>query len=181
MLNEKLILQEIRNGNERVFESIFHSNYHSLVRFANSFLLDINSSEDIVQGVFSNIWENADSIQFKSITAYLYQATKNSCLNHLRSLQIRDKHEILYLEAIINTVSDFQKNSELLDSVKKALANLPEQMYEVFYKKYFQELSVKEIADEMSLSESTVKVQLHRGRNTIRKKIKSSTGIYLFL
>ncbi len=171
MLSDNLLIKEIKNKNSRVFESLFHGYYQGLVKFANQFVLDINAAEDIVQGVYTYLWENSEKIKFKkSVQAYLYQATKNSCLNHLRSLKIRDKHQLLYLEAILKTEEHrVLSDMEMVDDIKKVLHKLPQQMYKVFCKKYFQELSVKEIAKEMSLSENTIKVHLHKGRHIIRK------------
>lgn len=181
MLNEKLILKEIRNGNKHVFEKLFHKHYHSLVKFANHFLLDRGASEDIVQGVFLYLWENSEKLQIKSsVKAYLFEATKNSCLNHLKALKIKDKHQIIYLEALLNTSDkDTQHDSELIEKIKSILEKLPQQMQQVFYKKYFDELTIKEIAKELNLSENTVKVQLHRGRHSVRQMLDFATGIFL--
>lgn len=182
MRNDKLIIRKIRDGNHQVFENIFHKHYDSLVRFANRFLLDVKASEDVVQAVFIYLWENSASIDLKkSIQSYLYQAVKNSCLNQLRSLKLKDKHELLYLEAVLNANDNsLLDNSEIITEIKKALSKLPPQTYQVFYKKYFQELSVKEIAQELSISPNTVKVQLHKGRISVREYLDVATS-YFFI
>ncbi len=174
MRTDKLIFSEIRNGNNLIFEKVFHEHYNALVNFANQFLLDTNASEDVVQGAFIYLWENAKNIHLeKSIKAYLFRAVKNSCLNQLRALKIKDKHELLYLDSMMKLMDDEQRqDDEVLNNIKAALIKLPEQMSRVFHKKYLQELSIKEIAKEMSISENTVKVQLHKGRHSIRKILK---------
>ncbi len=181
MLDDKVILNEIRKGNPKVFEKVFHEYYDILVRFANQFLLDNKASDDIVQGIFIYFWENSESIQIKSsIKAYLYQAVRNGCLNQLRALKIRDKHELLYLEAILDSSDqDWMNELEIVEGIKQALLQLPKQMYRIFYKKYFEEQSIKEIAEEMSLSESTIKVQLFRGRKTLRQILEMATSFII--
>lgn len=180
MRTDKLISSEIRNGNNLIFEKVFHKHYNALVNFANQFLLDTNASEDVVQGTFIYLWENSEHIHLeKSIKAYLFRAVKNSCLNQLRALKIRDKHELLYLDAIMNSIDDeLRHDEEILKDIKAALLKLPKQMYRVFHKKYFQELSIKEIAKEMSISENTVKVQLHKGRLNIRGILKMANSYF---
>ncbi len=182
MRSEKLLVKEIRKGNNLIYEKIFHEHYNALVSFANQFLLDSKAAEDAVQGVFIYFWENSDSIQLeKSIKSYLYQAVKNSCLNQLRALKIKDKHELLYLEAVMATSDNhLLEDDDLIQDIKSALSKLPDQMYRVFHKKYLEELSIKEIAREMSISENTVKVQLHKGRHTIRKMLEVATGYFFF-
>ncbi len=52
---------------------------------------------------------------------------------------------------------------------------LPEKMQMVFEKKYYNQLSVKEIAHEMSLSINTVKIHLHKSRHPVRKCLECAT------
>ena len=99
---DRLLISEIKKGNQSVFEKLYHQYYEALVQFANQFLLSKSVSEDVVQGVFIYVWENAAKINLKkSIRSYLYQAVKNSCLNQLQAIKIQDKHQILYIEAIL--------------------------------------------------------------------------------
>ena len=179
---EKLIINEIRKGNRSVYKSIFHKHYDILVSFANQFLCNHDSSKDVVQGVFIYLWENSHKLKIeKSLKSYLYQSVKNSCLNHLRSIKIKDKHRLLYLEALINTNdTDVLEDSCLVDDIESALNELPKEMYAIIVKKYFLEQSIKEIAQEMTLSENTVKVQLFNGRNKIRKIIELKSGCFFF-
>ncbi|MCL3781355.1 RNA polymerase sigma-70 factor [Prolixibacteraceae bacterium JC049] len=183
LLEEKLLLNEIRRKNSDVYEKIFNKHYEILVNFAIQFVANAAIAEDVVQSVFIYVWENSSSIKIeKSIKAYLFQAVKNGCLNHIRSLKIRDKHELLYLEALLDLNNDeILSDSDVMQDIKRALDELPEQMHEIFCKKYFADKSIKEIAQELSLSENTIKVQLHNGRNKVREQLKKSTGIYFFL
>ena len=180
---DKLLINEIKQGNQAVFEKLFHQYYGHLSHFANQYLLNKDASEDIVQGVFIYLWENSDDIQIeKSIRSYLFQSVKNRCLNHLRSLKIWDKHQVLYLEALLSTYEEnIDAESGILAEIKKALQLLPEQMNEVFCKKYIEELSIKEIASDLSISENTVKVQLFKGRNKIRELLVNTVGCHFFL
>lgn len=121
-------------------EKIFHKHYNALVHFADQFLLDTKASEDIVQGTFIYLWENSEHIHHeKSIKAYLFRAVKNNCLNQLRALKIKDKHELLYLDAIMNSIDDeLRHDKEILMDIKAALSKLRKQVYQVFQRKYFQ-------------------------------------------
>ena len=177
---DRLLVVEIENGNQSVFEKLYHEYYTILVEFANKFLLNQGASEDVVQGVFVYFWENAKKIKLeKSIRSYLYQSVKNSCLNQLRAIHIRDKHQILYIEAILASNDDsILEDSELVIEIKKALAQLPLQMSDIFKRKYLSDMRIKDIASELSLSENTVKVQLFKARNRIRELLSETTGCY---
>ena len=53
-----------------------------------------------------------------------------------------------------------------------AVAELPKKYRTVIYLYYYEEMSVREIAETLAASEGTVKSQLHRGRELLRKKLK---------
>ncbi|WP_167619350.1 RNA polymerase sigma-70 factor [Maribellus sediminis] len=176
-LNERLIVVHLKNKNHEVFEMVFNKHYEALVKFACHYLIDLNAAKDATQAVFIYLWEHCDELNIKtSVRSYLYQAVKNQCLNQLRFFKIRDKHELLYLEAILESDDkEYLQENELLNSIKTAVSKLPEKMQMVFERKYYNQLSVKEIAHEMSLSINTVKVHLHKSRNVVRKSFECAT------
>ena len=178
MLNENYIVSRLRQKDEYIFELLFIKYRNSLVRFANYIVYDIAAAEDIVQGVFVYLWENSKHIVINSsISSYLFRSVKNKCLNHLRDLKIRDKHQLVYLEAILElSKEDDSIDDEIVDEIKQIISNLPNRMYEVLHRKYFREMSVKDIAKELAISENTVKVQLFKGRIAIRQFFDLATG-----
>uniref|UniRef100_UPI0032172E2C RNA polymerase sigma factor n=1 Tax=uncultured Draconibacterium sp. TaxID=1573823 RepID=UPI0032172E2C len=181
-LEDKLLINELKKGNRAVFESIFQLHYLSLVKFADQFLLDTDASKDVVQSVFIYLWENSRKIRIeKSLLAYLFQSVKNKCLNHLRSLKIKDKYELSYVEALINSYEEDKLEDELILEIKEVLQKLPTQMYEIFCMKYLHEQSIREIAEQLSISENTVKVHLFKGRNKVREMLQHSTNCIFFL
>lgn len=178
MSNKKLNLCFAKGTDVLGFERLFHQNYATLVKFANNFLLDINAAEDIVQSAFVYLWENRKNLQFsKSEKAYLFQCVRNSCMNHLRLLKVRDKHQLLYIETIVRLAEyDTHLDSDIIDEIKRIIDQLPDKMCQIFHKKYVEDLPVKEIARQMSISENTVKVQLFRGRMAVREMIGLVSG-----
>lgn len=159
-------------------EKLFVARRDALVRFAIRFVFEPAIAEDIVQGVFVYLLENANKIDLKkSVETYLFGAVKNACLNHLRDLKIKDKHQLLYIEAVLKLSEeniDFEE--ETIKEIAGIIKTLPPRMYEIIYRKYFLEMSVKEIATDLSISENTVKVQLFKGRVAIRQLLEPITS-----
>ena len=86
-----ILLEEIAKENTRVFKNLFDKHYSELVNFANGYLYNQDSSEDIVQEVFIYIWENANALNVKStLRGYMFAMVRNRCLNFLRSIKITD-------------------------------------------------------------------------------------------
>ena len=166
---------ELLTRRKSEFKLLFKQYYPGLVRFAQSFLLDQQTAEDVVQNIFIHLWENAKGIKFdESSQAYLFKAVKNRCLNKLRNKNIRDRHNLLYLEGLIERLSsqeilDFPTQKEL----KKALNSLPPQVKVIIEEKYIYNKKLKEIAADLGVSTNTVKTQLQRGKH----KLKHALGV----
>ncbi|MDP4678939.1 MAG: RNA polymerase sigma-70 factor [Cyclobacteriaceae bacterium] len=173
--DECLIITEIQNRNVQVFESLFHDFYQPLVRFAEGIVFDPQLAEDIVQNLFIHLWENCHNIEIKSsLKAYLFMSVKNRCLNRLKELQIRDKNKLLYLEAMLNSGQMYEDfDPLLLDKLNSGLDQLPEKMAEIVKLKYLEGNKLKEIATQLNISENTVKKQLLRAKDKLRKLLYS--------
>src|SRR3569832_571735 len=80
-------------------EELFKTLYKPLCNYAYSFLQDVEESEDVVQGIFYNLWKNRDRMEMiSSVKSYLFVAVRNNCLKKIHQLKIRDQHKenILY-------------------------------------------------------------------------------------
>lgn len=68
--------------NAEAFHLLYNDYYKALVSYAFSFIKSMEAAEDIVQGLFSTLYESKpqfDSVS--SLEAYLYGATRNRCIN----------------------------------------------------------------------------------------------------
>jgi RNA polymerase sigma-70 factor (ECF subfamily) len=171
-LEESLIIREIQNRNSQVYETLFHTHYNDLVRFAEGIIFDPQLAEDVVQNLFIHFWENANNIQIKSsLRAYLFRAVKNRCLNRLKELQIRDKNGLLYFEGMMNSgnINIEEEEADLILRLNSAINKLPDKMAQIFKLKYLESKKQKEISASLHISENTVKTQLSRAREKLRK------------
>lgn len=174
---------ELSKRNPRTFESLFFNYSEGLVRFAESYLFDRGEAEDVVQNLFTYLWDNADSIQINSsIKAYLYQSTRNRCLNVIRNLDIQDKHQLMYLEAMIDSQSlGNEFDDELFQKLDYAISQLPERMLEIFKLKYIEGKRISQISENLQVSENTVKTQLKRAREKITRMMVPILLVVAFL
>jgi RNA polymerase sigma-70 factor (ECF subfamily) len=181
-VEDKILLGEIKNRNRKVFEALFYEYYPHLIRYAEGFVFDKQACEDIVQNLFIYFWENTQYIEIThSLKSYFYQSVKNRCLNYIRDIQVLDKHKILYIEALLNEDdSPGWVDLEILNKIQEAIAQLPEQMGELFKQKYLYGRKLQEIAEINNISENTVKTQLQRAKEKMRKMLLKSTSLKFF-
>ncbi|MFV0269028.1 MAG: sigma-70 family RNA polymerase sigma factor [Draconibacterium sp.] len=145
--SDKLILNELKKHNEKVFETVFDEFHQPLLKFAEHVVFNRDVCEDIVQSVFISLWENAGSIEIqKSLKSWLYQAVRYKGLTYLRNLNIKDKHKLIYLEHEISEMkeSEMYDTSELTKKINTAIESLPAEMQKIFRLKYLDELKVKD-------------------------------------
>ncbi|GGF67388.1 RNA polymerase sigma factor [Wenyingzhuangia marina] len=172
-----LIIEEIKKGNKKVFKIFFDRHYGELVRHANGYLFNKDSSEDIVQEVFIYIWENADKLKIEtSLRGYLFTMVRNRCFNFLKTLKITDNYEYLdfNVELITEYIFDSKDEDEkkiVYHQVLKIVDSLPEKMQLIVKLKFLQNYKYAEIASELEISVNTVKTQLRRAKTIITNSI----------
>ena len=180
---DKILINEIKKQNREVFEELFKQYYPVLVKFAEGYLYDLSSCEDVVQSFFIAFWSNAEEINIKtSLKSYFFKSVKNLCLNKIRDLKVTDKHNLQYVESLFNAEEvEIFEDPELFEQIKSAIEILPPQMAEIFRQKYYEGKQIKVISEELNITDGTVKTQLHRARNTLRDILKESTNCTFFL
>ena len=174
-----LILEQISKQNQHVFRTFFNKHYEELVRYANGYLFDKDSSEDVVQEVFIYIWENASEMKINaSLKGYMYTMVRNRCLNYLKSIKITDDFE--FLEFNINLITehvfdrvDDEDKKIVYHQILKIVDALPEKMQQIVRLKFLHNYKYQEIADEMGVSVNTVKTQLKRAKLRITELVTS--------
>ena len=172
-VEEQIVVKEIKKRNKAVFESIFREYYGTLKSFAYSYLLDEQLCDDVIQDLFAYLWKNAEYLYFKtSLKAYLVKSVKNRCLNYLRDLKIHDKHDLLFTESLLNTDNEtLIRDEELFQKLSDAIEKLPPDIAKVLMLKYFEGKKVNEIAYLRKMSPNTVKKQLQKAKELLKKKL----------
>lgn len=165
------------------FEQLFYANYKQLVYFANKLVLRLDIAEDIVQSVFINTWQQLSRLDAsQSVKAYLYRATRNACLNYLKS-EYRAKtiltDQVTHLDQTQEPVS--QSTHNLQQQLKEILDELPPRRKEIFLLSREQGLSYKEIASAMDLSVKTVENQMGKAIKYLYARLTPLLKICLFI
>ena len=114
-------------GDSLEFEIVYKQYYSMLVGFSFQYVDDGDIAEDVVQDVFSNLWNQSDRIEVKTnVKSYLFGAVRNACLNHLKHLKVVESHEKATIYPETDDTSDFMEMDELQKQLESALAQLPE-------------------------------------------------------
>ena len=151
---------DLRRRSHRAFERIFKEMGPRLYRFAFSYLMNAEMS------VLGTLPEDT------RVSTYLYASVKNSCLNYYKHLRVEDTNRTKLTEALIYMGSlQYAEGEDLFGKVQDCLRKLPEQQRKVLEMKIFRDMSYKEIARELNLSEVTVHTHVKRAYKAIREAL----------
>ncbi len=174
-LTDADILSAIQQGNERVFEVVFRKYYQALCNYGFGLLKDMDDAEEIVQSIFTKLWEQRAEIEITvSLKSYLYRAVHNTCLNRIKHLKIQDtyrQHVGDFLTLNHGSATDELYKSELEQRIAAAIEKLPEQCKLIFRMSRFEELKYQEIADQLNLSIKTVENQIGKALKILRTEL----------
>ena len=135
-------------------------------------------AEDILSRTWEAVWENVGALRdVSSFGGWLRQIAYNACRRYYNNAYHSQGERPYEDEALVWHVN---RNAEMLlreeglkaDAIEavRNLPNKPEDMREVAILFYLQELTLKEIAEELDLPLGTVKRKLHEARALLRKE-----------
>ena len=167
------------------FEKLFKTHYAPLYKYCCQLVHETIQAEDIVQELFIYFWHNRNEIKIqKSIEAYLYAAARNRCITYLKSKYARihqnTEEPILNYSSGDNTDSELESR-ELNKLLHSAINNLPEKCRIIFSLSRFGDLSYKEIAKKLEISERTVESQIHIAIKKIKEYLTKYNYPLIFL
>ncbi|WP_299580536.1 RNA polymerase sigma-70 factor [uncultured Sunxiuqinia sp.] len=163
------------------FRKLFEKYYKELYVFARQYVHSSETCKDILQDVFSYLWEKREQLEInQSVKAYLYRAVHHQCLNylkktntthrHLTSFHLQQQQSFLYQQ----NAHDQLQEKELQETIHQAMASLPEQCRKIFLLSREQGLKHKEIARQLSISPKTVEVQIYRALKYLKQQLPVS-------
>jgi RNA polymerase sigma-70 factor (family 1) len=176
----------LRQGDRTAFTEVYQRYWPLLFRHARKLLQADEGAKDVVQDVFISLWTAVVEFnEHTSLSAYLYTSTRNKILNTFRRNKVASTHlESLgnFIEQGTNVTDHLVREHMLAKQIEDEIENLPVRMREVFELKRKQNLSYKEIAAEMNISELTVKTQMNKAITILRGKFGNSmNGFFTFL
>lgn len=188
---EKLIVDQLKRGNEEAYKYIYDHHYVLLCHVANQYVRDTFLAETIVGDVIFHLWEIRGSLNITtSIRSYLIRAVRNRCLDYINSehekrevsfsgLVSQEMPEERYLQSDNYPLGTLLER-ELENEIRIAIRKLPAECRRVFEKSRFEEKKYEEIATELNISINTVKYHIKNALALLQKELnKYLIALYL--
>jgi RNA polymerase sigma-70 factor (ECF subfamily) len=165
----------LKEGDRAAFTEIYNRYFELLYLHALKKLKDEDEVEDLIHDLFIALWERASEIQFNvNLSAYLYRAVKNKVINTLAHSHIKTNYlESLqeYIDAGVYNTDEAVSVKELAQQIEQEVSRMPKKMREVFQLSRNSNLSHKEIAEQLGISDKTVKKQVGNAIKILKDNI----------
>ena len=180
------LMLRVKRGDMDAFEELVNKYKQPIINLAFRMLRDLSEAEDLAQNVFIKVHQAAARYEVSAkFTTWLFTIARNLCLNEIRR---RSRHPAESLDSSqseneeqpARQFEDFKTFSppdvflhgELEEKIQQALSELPETQRMAIVLCRDQELSYDEIAAVLKCSLSATKSLIHRGRETLKEKLK---------
>lgn len=185
------------------FEALFRYWYRPLCVYALHYLGDIDKAEDTVQECYISLWEKTygaeacagtageSSCMLKNPKSYLYTMVRNRCIDMLRkkgnpageNVRIEGLHDDENLSAAERLYADdvLQEDSVTEARLWTAIDSLPEKCREIFLMAKRDGLRYEEIAEDLDISENTVRNQVSKALKILKEGVRKAVYFLLGL
>ncbi|MDN5202172.1 RNA polymerase sigma-70 factor [Fulvivirgaceae bacterium BMA10] len=181
---DKGLIIKLRKGKIQAFDSLFRKYSGKLYSFIFSYTGSHEDTEDITQEVFFKVWQNRENLNPDlSFNAYIIVIARNLVLNLFKKRARGNKYIYLTSRAsrVYNQTEDYIIFSELRYHSNVSVEKLPTRCKQIFMLSRQNGLSVKEIAEKLSISPSTVENQINKALKLIRKDLGSKEMLAILM
>ncbi|WP_166332846.1 RNA polymerase sigma factor [Sphingobacterium chungjuense] len=171
---DQYYIEGLKNRDKAIFEKVYDLYWSSLYISAFNVLRNKEQSEDVVQEVFSSLWNNAESLNILNLNAWLFSAVRYQVFNVLRSGKVRTRFENLYIvEELTQNIGELKLVKEDLHRrMLEGIEQLPPRCREIFILSRIDRLSHHDIAVKLAISVKSVENQISIAQKKLRISLK---------
>ncbi len=184
MLSDLELVNRLRDGDTSAYTEIYERYSGPLYLFVLKRWEDRDGAKDLVHDFFLKLWEKREELEISSnLTAYLFTAVRHAMLNQISHEKVKTRYIdsfLSFLDTVEPKGTDYlMREKEMKVIIEREIDNLNPRMREVFELSRKENLSRKEIAEALGISEETVKNHMHKALKTLKRNL-GVLFIYLF-
>jgi RNA polymerase sigma-70 factor (ECF subfamily) len=165
----RLAVARAKEGDRDALRFLYVSYSHNVYGYVRSIVRDEHEAEDVTQHVFAKLITSLAKYDDRGVPffAWLLRMARNVAIDHLRANRLTPTDNVLDPDS--SSGVDLDRG----ETVRAALATLPDEQREVVVLRHVVGLTPGEIADRMGRSESSVHGLHHRGRRALQRELAS--------
>jgi len=168
----------LREGNKFAFEELYNRYKITLVELAYKKLGNYEEAKEIVQDIFTQLWDrHTETPELKNVSGWLYVLMRNKVLKRIAHQDVIRRYENSFQGYLLHETSMpdlILREKEMKALIDREIENLSPKMKAVLILSRYKNMSNKEIANTLNISENTVKNHLKAAIKALRKKLGSN-------
>ncbi|WP_316798468.1 RNA polymerase sigma-70 factor [Pedobacter frigidisoli] len=174
-LTDNELLYHLKNDDHLAFTEIFRR--YSALLYSNAFnkLRNESDARDVVQEMFIKIWTKRESIQMdNNLSGYLFVALRNGIFNLIKHNNLVSAYADQFSQANADSgvyTDTLIREKQFAAMIEAEIASLPPRMRAVFELRRMENLSNKEVAARLGITESTAADQMKKALRILKTRI----------
>jgi RNA polymerase sigma-70 factor (ECF subfamily) len=175
VISDEELMTSVAKGDVSAFESIVLRYQDSVWRVANRFIGNSTEAQDITQTVFLKLFEAAPRYYTSALVkTYLFRIVNTTCIDYSRKKKPFVTDEPPDVPDNSLSAIDTMVNNEKIAQLKHAIENLPLRQRTAIILRYEAELSIRDIADILKVTEKAIERLLSHARIALFTSLKDS-------
>ena len=184
-INEIQCIKELRNGSYQAFTQIYEAYADRLYSFVLKQLKNRSLTQDIVQDTFLRLWDNRSQLNsLGNLQAFIFTIAKHQVIDYFRKqvneLQFEDFMEYCENQATDVSPEDILLYDEFLQHLQQSKKVLSQREHEIYELSREKHIPIKQIAEQLDLSEQTVKNYLTSALKILRSEMMKYNILFIF-
>lgn len=182
-----LLWQAFKIGDTEAFEQLYNKYFKVLGNYGLRLNPNKDLVEDAIQDVFIDLWRRKEYLNdIENVKYYLFRAVRNQFSRNIQKDIFEGSEDVNNFLDYLGTISleqesiDVETNQIRTISVRKAMNNLSNRQAEAVHLRFYQGLSLEEIALIMQVQKQVVKNLLSKSYAILKISLKDLISIALF-
>ena len=177
------LLLLLKQDDRMAFEELYERHWFSLYNIAYKRLKDRETSRDIVQDIYTDLWDKRQERNIRDLLPYLHTCVRNK----IYTLLAKGRATAHFVEPFENmalsylTADSFLNEKEHEKLMLLFMATLPAKRREIFRLRFLEDRSTKDISEQLNISQKTVQNQLLLAANGLRSDMGNLLALAIIL
>ncbi|MES2418410.1 MAG: RNA polymerase sigma-70 factor [Bacteroidota bacterium] len=172
LFSDSELIDLLKTSDHTAYTEIYERYYYLMFVFAYKKLRDEDLAKDFVQDLFINLWVKRENVaETAHLAPYLYVSLRNRIMDYFIHQKVEHKYIVSLKEASHANTDYLVRENDLKAYIEHEIGKLPQKMRQVFELSRKSNLTYKEIASTLSISEKTVHSQMVNALNRLRVKL----------
>lgn len=169
------LVKALKDGDPSAYDKLIDQKNLQLKNFLFKLLRSKEDAEEVAQDVFICIWQNKETLsETLSLDGLIFSIARRRAINRIRE---RTRFNALLMseyyrpQDYADSPEEIAVQNEAQAKIDKTVAAMPYMMRRIYVMKFQEGLSNEEIALELSINQSSVRVQLSRAEKRVREAV----------